>query len=76
MIAGYVPPSDSAKSVGARVLGYHDGGTLTFVGRVGTGFTAETASSRSKEAGARCGLVLRSSSGACSEHKHRMWVEP
>ena len=28
VIAGYVPRSDSAKSVGALVLGYYDGGTL------------------------------------------------
>ena len=45
MIAGYVPRSDSGKSVGALVLGYYDGGRLTYAGRVGTGFTAETARS-------------------------------
>jgi bifunctional non-homologous end joining protein LigD len=42
VIAGYVPRSDSPKSVGALVLGYYDGGQLTYAGRVGTGFTAET----------------------------------
>ena len=49
VIAGYVPRSDSAKSVGALVLGYHDGGKLTYAGRVGTGFTAETARSLWKQ---------------------------
>ena len=45
VVAGYVPRSDSAKSVGALVLGYYDGGKLTYAGRVGTGFTAGTARS-------------------------------
>ena len=43
VIAGYVPRSDSAKSVGALVLGYYEGERLTYAGRVGTGFTADTA---------------------------------
>jgi bifunctional non-homologous end joining protein LigD len=43
VIAGYVPRSDSGKSVGALVLGYYDGSRLTYAGRVGTGFTTETA---------------------------------
>jgi bifunctional non-homologous end joining protein LigD len=45
VIAGYVPRSDSGKSVGALVLGYHEGERLTYAGRVGTGFTAATARS-------------------------------
>ena len=45
VVAGYVPRSDSAKSVGALVLGYFDSGKLTYAGCVGTGFTAETARS-------------------------------
>ena len=49
VIAGYVPRSDSAKSVGALVLGYHHGGALTYAGRVGTGFTAESARSLWKQ---------------------------
>ena len=49
VIAGYVPRSDSAKSVGALVLGYYDGGTLIHAGRVGTGFTADTARSLWKQ---------------------------
>ncbi len=49
MIAGYIPRSDSAKSVGALVLGYYDGGRLIHAGRVGTGFTAEMARSLWKQ---------------------------
>ena len=45
VIAGYGPRPDSAKSVGALVLGYYDGSRLTYTGRIGTGFTAETARS-------------------------------
>jgi bifunctional non-homologous end joining protein LigD len=45
VIAGYVPRSDSSKSVGALVLGYYEGERLTYAGRVGTGFTAERARS-------------------------------
>ena len=45
VIAGYVPRSDSAKGIGALLLGYYDGGRFTYAGRVGTGFTAETAHS-------------------------------
>ena len=43
VIAGYVPRSDSAKSVGALVLGYYEGDRFLHAGRVGTGFSTETA---------------------------------
>src|ERR687893_2035979 len=42
VIAGYIPRSDSSKAVGALVLGLYEGMTLAYVGRVGTGFTAQT----------------------------------
>jgi bifunctional non-homologous end joining protein LigD len=44
VIAGHVPRSDNSRSVGALVLGLYNGGTLTYVGRVGTGFTAKMGS--------------------------------
>jgi DNA ligase D-like protein (predicted ligase) len=75
VIAGYVPRSDSAKSVGALVLGYHDGGTLTYAGRVGTGFTAETARSLWKQL-----QPLRTadslSQRACQASPVRAWSGP
>jgi bifunctional non-homologous end joining protein LigD len=45
VLEGLLGPSDSTRSVGALVLGYYDDGKLTYAGRVGTGFTAETARS-------------------------------
>jgi bifunctional non-homologous end joining protein LigD len=45
VVAGYLNRSDSTRSVGALVLGYYESGSLTYAGRVGTGFTAETARS-------------------------------
>jgi bifunctional non-homologous end joining protein LigD len=45
VIAGYLPSSTSRKAVGSLVMGLYDAGKLLHVGRVGTGFTAETAAS-------------------------------
>jgi bifunctional non-homologous end joining protein LigD len=49
VIAGYLPRSDAPTSVGALVLGYYEEGKLTYAGRVGTGFSAETARSLWKQ---------------------------
>jgi bifunctional non-homologous end joining protein LigD len=43
VVTGYLRRSDDPKAAGALVLGVYDGGKLTYVGRVGTGFTASTA---------------------------------
>ena len=43
VVAGYLRRSDDPKAAGALVLGVYEGGKLTYVGRVGTGFTASTA---------------------------------
>ncbi|MCW5694928.1 MAG: DNA ligase D [Pseudolabrys sp.] len=43
VIAGFVPSTADNHSIGALVLGVHDGGKLTYAGRVGTGFTHDTA---------------------------------
>jgi bifunctional non-homologous end joining protein LigD len=43
VIAGYTNPEGSRVGFGALVLGYYkDGGSLTYVGRVGTGFSDRT----------------------------------
>jgi bifunctional non-homologous end joining protein LigD len=43
VIAGYTNPEGSRVGFGALVLGYYkDGGPLTYVGRVGTGFSDQT----------------------------------
>jgi ATP-dependent DNA ligase len=36
---GYLVSTVNARWIGALVLGFYDGGTLTYAGRVGTGFT-------------------------------------
>ena len=43
VIAGYMPSTTSAKSIGSLVLGAYDNGALRHVGRVGTGFTEAVA---------------------------------
>ncbi|MCZ0960989.1 DNA ligase D [Paracoccus benzoatiresistens] len=43
VVAGYVPSTSSDKLVGSLVLGVHEGGKLTHVGRVGTGFSQKIA---------------------------------
>jgi bifunctional non-homologous end joining protein LigD len=43
VVAGYLDRSDTPRAVGALVLGVYTGKVLTYVGRVGTGFTSKTA---------------------------------
>lgn len=44
VIAGYVPSKASRTQIGSLVLGYHEDGELKPAGRVGTGFTRQSAS--------------------------------
>jgi bifunctional non-homologous end joining protein LigD len=43
VIAGYVPSTTSRRAIGSLVLGVYESGSLDYVGRVGTGFTAAAA---------------------------------
>ncbi len=43
VIGGYVPSSVSRRAIGALLLGYFEGETFVHVGKVGTGFTRQTA---------------------------------
>jgi len=43
VILGYVPSTVARGSVGALLLGYYDGGTLMYAGRVGSGFSQQQA---------------------------------
>ncbi len=43
VVGGYVPSTTSAKAIGSLLLGVYEDGSLRFVGRVGTGFTASMA---------------------------------
>ena len=42
VIGGYTPPEGSRAEFGALLVGLFDGDALRFVGKVGTGYTAET----------------------------------
>ncbi|MGE0697927.1 MAG: non-homologous end-joining DNA ligase [Hyphomicrobiaceae bacterium] len=43
VVAGYVPSRAGSETVGSLVLGYYDGGRLVYAGRVGTGWSLDTA---------------------------------
>ena len=43
VIAGYVPSTTSRRAIGSLVMGVHEGGRLTHVGRVGTGYSVTVA---------------------------------
>jgi bifunctional non-homologous end joining protein LigD len=42
VIGGYTDPAGSRKDFGSLLVGYHDGKSLRYAGRVGTGFTDKT----------------------------------
>jgi bifunctional non-homologous end joining protein LigD len=48
VIGGYTPPKGSRENLGALLLGAYRGKDLVFVGKVGTGFTADTLASLAK----------------------------
>ena len=43
VVIGYVPLQGASQAIGSLVMGYYDHGTLTYAGRVGTGFSASDA---------------------------------
>lgn len=45
VIVGFTEPAGSRKYFGALLLGAYEGGMLRYVGKVGTGFTAQTLAS-------------------------------
>ena len=49
VILGYIPSTSTKGSIGSLVLGLYDRGRLKYVGRVGTGFSAEQARSLRQE---------------------------
>jgi len=49
VIGGYTEPSGSRTAFGALLIGYYEGGSLRYAGKVGTGYTAATL----RELGAR-----------------------
>jgi bifunctional non-homologous end joining protein LigD len=77
VVVGYLPRSDAPRAVGALALGYYDGDTLVYAGRVGTGFNAKTAAALWKQL-----QPLRAKQVAFTEalpslaRKGVTWVEP
>ena len=49
VILGYIPSTVSSRSVGSLALGYHDKGSLVYVGRVGTGWSSDQSRSLRNE---------------------------
>ncbi|MFP4417968.1 MAG: DNA ligase D [Chitinispirillaceae bacterium] len=49
VIGGYTEPGGSRKGFGALLMGYYEGDSFVFAGKVGTGYTEETIESLTKE---------------------------
>jgi bifunctional non-homologous end joining protein LigD len=75
LIVGYVPSKASGRDLASLVLGYHDGKTLKPAGRVGTGFTENSAADLMGKLGS---LRTRTSAfdGAAAKEKGIVWVVP
>jgi bifunctional non-homologous end joining protein LigD len=75
VIAGYVPSRASRSQIGSLVLGYHEDGALKPAGRVGTGFTRQSATELKKELDAI--KAERSPfSGKAARDREVVWVRP
>jgi bifunctional non-homologous end joining protein LigD len=60
VVGGFTEPEGSREGVGALLVGYWQGGALRFAGKVGTGFTRESAG-RSARASTVCAAPRRRS---------------
>jgi DNA ligase D-like protein (predicted ligase) len=74
VIGGYTAPRGSRTDLGALLLGYYDGRTLRYAGKVGTGFTRATL----RELAERLAPLRRERSPFADEVRERTatWVEP
>jgi bifunctional non-homologous end joining protein LigD len=75
VIAGYVPSKASRNQLGSLVLGYHEDGELKPAGRVGTGFTRNSAATLKKKLDA---IAAKASpfSGDAGRERGIVWVKP
>ena len=75
VIAGYVPSKASRNQLGSLVLGYHEDGELKPAGRVGTGFTRNSAAALKKTLDA---IVAKASPfrGDAARERGIVWVKP
>jgi len=74
VIAGYTPPKGSRENLGALLLGAYRGRELVYVGKVGTGFTADTLAALAK----RFRPIVRATSAFANppREKGAIWVAP
>lgn len=75
VIAGYVPSKASRNQLGSLVLGYHEDGELKPAGRVGTGFTRNSAAALKKTLDA---VAAKASPfrGEAGRERGIVWVKP
>ncbi|WID94377.1 DNA ligase D [Bosea vestrisii] len=75
VIAGYVPSKASRNQLGSLVLGYHEDDELKPAGRVGTGFTRNSAAALKKKLDA---IAAEASpfSGKAGRERGIVWVKP
>jgi len=81
IIIGYSDPRRGERALGALYLGYHTDGKIRYAGKVGTGFTMESArslSARLKTLSAREPVLSRAAAGGLSarEWESIHWVKP
>ena len=69
VILGYVPSTAAKAAVGSLLLGYHDDGKLLYAGRVGTGYSAEQATSAAQRARQRSTPRSRSFANALPDRR-------
>lgn len=75
VIAGYVPSRTSRNQLGSLVLGYHEDDELKPAGRVGTGFTRNSAAGLKKKLDAIAAEVSPFS-GKAGRERGIVWVKP
>ncbi|HEV7325544.1 MAG TPA: DNA ligase D [Bosea sp. (in: a-proteobacteria)] len=75
VIAGYVPSKASRNQLGSLVLGYHEDGELKPAGRVGTGFTRNSAAALKKTLDS---VAAKASPfrGEAGRERGIVWVKP
>jgi bifunctional non-homologous end joining protein LigD len=81
IIIGYSDPRKGERALGALYLGYHTSGRIKYAGKVGTGFTMESArslSARLKTLSAREPVLSREEAGGLSAREWQSihWVKP
>jgi DNA ligase D-like protein (predicted ligase) len=74
VIGGFTAPRGSRTELGALLVGYYEGGSLRYAGKVGTGFTRATL----RDLAARLGPLVRDASPFADPVRERgaTWAEP